>query len=165
MKIATDIGIISDTHSLLRPEATRALADCELILHAGDIGKPEVIRQLEQQATVIAIRGNVDTGPWAEACPDTQNLTVNGLRIHMVHRLQDLVLPESDPPDVVVYGHSHKPFQETRDGVLYFNPGSAGPRRFTLPVTVGRLSVLDNRVAGKIEELNVPKKTGKKRPH
>ena len=158
MRINTDIGVISDTHGQVRSEALTALADCELILHVGDIGKPEVMDTLSEQAQVVAIRGNVDRGDWAMAYPETQEVTVNGICIQMVHRHQDIttLLPDS-PCDVVLFGHSHKPFNETKEGVLYFNPGSAGPRRFSLPVTVGRLRVTDSGVQGHIQELDVPK--------
>lgn len=158
MRINTDIGVISDTHGQVRPEALAALADCELILHVGDIGKPLVMHALAEQAQVMAIRGNVDRDDWAMAYPETQELTVNGLRIQMVHRHQDItsLLPDR-PCDVVLFGHSHKPFNETQEGVLYFNPGSAGPRRFSLPITVGRLRVTDNGVEGHIQELDVPR--------
>ena len=158
MRINTDIGVISDTHGQVRPEALAALADCELIFHVGDIGKPEVMDTLSEQAQVVAIRGNVDQGDWAMAYPETQEVTVNGIRIQMVHRHQDIttLLPDN-PCDVILFGHSHKPFNETREGVLYLNPGSAGPRRFSLPVTVGRLRVTDSGVQGHIQGLNVPK--------
>ncbi|TDT37724.1 hypothetical protein DES49_2682 [Halospina denitrificans] len=158
MRINTDIGVISDTHGQARPEALAALADCELILPVGDIGKPEVMDTLSEQAQVVAIRGNVDQGDWAMAYPETQEITVNGLRIQMVHRHQDIptLLPDN-PCDVILFGHSHKPFNETKEGVLYFNPGSAGPRRFSLPVTVGRLRVTDSGVQGHIQELDVSK--------
>ena len=157
MRISSDIGVISDTHGQVRPEALRALADCELILHVGDIGKPGVMDALSEQAQVVAIRGNVDHGDWALVYPETQELTVNGLRIQMVHRHQDIetLLPDRSC-DVVLFGHSHKPFNEIQDGVLYFNPGSAGPRRFSLPVTVGRLRVTDSGVEGQTQELDVP---------
>ncbi|MDX1587414.1 MAG: metallophosphoesterase family protein [Oleiphilaceae bacterium] len=158
MRINTDIGVISDTHGQVRPEALAALADCELILHVGDIGKPEVMDALSKHAEVVAIRGNVDQEDWAMAYPETRELTVNGVRIQMVHRHQDIktLLPDR-PCDVVLFGHSHKPFNETREGVLCFNPGSAGPRRFSLPVTVGRLRVTDSGVTGHIQELDVPR--------
>lgn len=158
MHINTDIGVISDTHGQVRPEALTALADCELILHVGDIGKPEVMDALTQHAQVVAIRGNVDREDWATAYPEIQELTVNGVRIQMVHREQDIttLLPDR-PCDVVLFGYDHKPFNETRAGVLYFNPGSAGPRRFSLPVTVGRLRLTDGGVTGHIQQLDVPK--------
>lgn len=157
MHISSDIGVISDTHSQMRPEALAALADCELILHVGDIGKREIIDTLSEQAQVVAIRGNVDHGDWALAYPETQEITVNGLRIQMVHRHQDIAtLLPGTPCDVILFGHSHQPFNKTEGGVLYFNPGSAGPRRFSLPVTVGRLRVTDNGVEGHIQELDVP---------
>lgn len=152
-----DIGVISDTHGQMRPEALAALADCELILHVGDIGKPGVIDALSERARVVAIRGNVDHGDWALAFPETRELTVNGVRIRMVHRHQDIAtLLPGTPCDVILFGHSHKPFNETEGGVVYFNPGSAGPRRFSLPVTVGRLRITDRGVEGLIQELDVP---------
>jgi len=157
MHISSDIGVISDTHGQVRPEALAALAGCELILHVGDIGKPGVMDALSEQAQVVAIRGNVDQEDWALAYPETQELTVNGLRIRMVHRHQDIAtLLPGTPCDVILFGHSHKPFNETEGDTLYFNPGSAGPRRFSLPITVGRLRVTDSGVEGLIQELDVP---------
>ena len=119
MHISSDIGVISDTHGQVRPAALAALADCELILHLGDIGKPEVMDALNQQARVVAIRGNVDDGDWALAFPETQELTVNGIHIRVVHRHQDIttLLPDT-PCNVVLFGHSHKPFNEIQGGAL-----------------------------------------------
>ncbi len=134
------IGVISDTHALLRAEAVEALQGSELILHAGDIGDMAVIEALRQIAPVCAVRGNVDTQPWAGAFPATQFIEHSGHHIYMLHNIRDLDLePAAAGVAVVVYGHSHKPLIEYREGVLFFNPGSAGPRRFSLPLSLGRL--------------------------
>lgn len=134
------IGLISDTHGLLRPQAAEFLRGCDHVIHAGDIGKPQVLEGLRPIAPLSAIRGNVDTGAWAEDLPDTLDLEFAGLRIHVLHDLGQL---DRDPVAagfrVVVSGHSHKPGIDERDGVLYVNPGSAGPRRFSLPVSLGEL--------------------------
>jgi putative phosphoesterase len=136
------IGLISDTHGLLRPEAVEVLRGSELILHAGDVGKPEIIETLKQIAPVIAIRGNVDTAAWAKALPETVVVEESPVSIYMLHNLQYLDLkPATAGFHIVVSGHTHKPLREERDGVLYINPGSAGPRRFDLPVTVARLNL------------------------
>jgi putative phosphoesterase len=128
------IGLISDTHGLLRPQAVDALRGAEQIIHAGDVGRPEILDELRAIAPVIAVRGNIDTGAWADLLPDT---AVAG-KIFIIHDVKQL---RRIPPgcDIVVSGHSHKPGHVERDGVLYINPGSAGPRRFRLPVTVARL--------------------------
>ncbi|MCH9826271.1 MAG: metallophosphatase family protein [Gammaproteobacteria bacterium] len=134
------IGVISDTHGLLRPEAVEALRGSELILHAGDIGKPEILRELTVLAPTVAVRGNNDVGDWAENLPDIETLPVGEHRIHLLHDLKALSIdPVAEGVAVVISGHSHKPSIETRNGVLYLNPGSAGPRRFKLPVSVARL--------------------------
>jgi uncharacterized protein len=130
------IGLISDTHGLLRPEALRALAGSSLIVHAGDVGKPEILDALRSIAPVVAVRGNVDTAPWAADLPETAT-TGSIYVLHDVHRLA--LDPRAAGFRAVVSGHSHKPGAIERDGVLYINPGSAGPRRFRLPVTVARL--------------------------
>jgi len=136
------VGLISDTHGLLREEAGRALIGSDLILHAGDVGAPEILETLKSIAPVKAVRGNVDTGDWAKALPLTELIEVGGVAIYMLHILQDLdVDPVSSGIHIVVSGHSHKPGQSEKDGVLYVNPGSAGPRRFQLPVTVARISL------------------------
>jgi putative phosphoesterase len=136
------VGIISDTHGLLRPEAEQRLAGVAHIIHGGDIGKPEVIAGLRRIAPVTAIRGNVDTGKWAEEYPDTETVRLGGRTIYVLHDIQELRLdPVSCGVDVVVSGHSHRPRIETIDGVLYLNPGSAGRRRFKLPVTLAILEV------------------------
>ncbi|MBM9596266.1 metallophosphoesterase family protein [Roseitranquillus sediminis] len=138
------LGVISDTHGHLRPEARAALSGVDLILHAGDFGRPEVMSELEQIAPSRFIRGNVDTAPWAQGLPETATLAVGGRRIHMLHDVKELDFdPRAEGFDAVVAGHSHRPSAEVRNGVLYLNPGSAGPRRFRLPVTLARLDTSD----------------------
>ncbi|TAK84993.1 MAG: metallophosphoesterase [Betaproteobacteria bacterium] len=134
------LGLISDTHGLMRPEALAALAGSRHIVHAGDIGHPGVLERLARIAPVTAVRGNNDTGRWASGLRETEILEIRKTRILVIHDLSEL---EPDPAgiDVVVAGHSHRPHEERRGGVLYVNPGSAGPRRFTLPVAVGRLQI------------------------
>jgi putative phosphoesterase len=148
------IGIISDTHGLLRPEALTALRGSDSIIHAGDIGDPAILKKLAEIAPVTAIRGNVDREAWTKKIPTTNVLEVQGASIYILHNLNEVDLrPEVAGFAVVVYGHSHVAKQEIKNGVLYFNPGSAGPRRFRLPVTVGRLSVKDGKISGEIVEI------------
>jgi putative phosphoesterase len=148
------IGVISDTHGLLRAEALAALRGADIIVHAGDIGAPEILEELRRIAPVTAVRGNVDRADWARDLPETEVLEVDGVSLYVLHILEQLDLkPEAAGMGVVVYGHSHVPKQEVKQGVLYFNPGSAGPRRFTLPVAVGRLVVERGAVRGEIVEL------------
>src|SRR6266702_3650584 len=136
------IGIISDTHGLLRPEAERQLAGVAHVIHAGDIGRPDVLVGLRRIAPVTAIRGNIDTADWAQRYPDTQVVRLAGRSFYVLHDIQELQIdPASSGIDVVVSGHSHRPRIETSGGVLYLNPGSAGPRRFNLPVTLTILEV------------------------
>lgn len=136
------IGLISDTHGLLRPQALEALRGSELILHAGDVGKPEILMALRELAPVIAVRGNVDKGEWAKTLPETAVATVGDVLIYVLHDIQSLDLSLSAAGfRVVVSGHSHQPAKFERDGILYINPGSAGPRRFQLPVSVARLDL------------------------
>jgi hypothetical protein len=150
------IGLISDTHGLVRPEALAALEGSELIIHAGDIGKAEVLTSLEAIAPVIAIRGNNDRDAWAKKIPDVLNVQINGVAIHVIHNVNEL---EADPITegfrAIVSGHSHKPGVVTQDGILFINPGSAGPRRFKLPVTVGKLLLVRDSVRVKIVNLDV----------
>jgi putative phosphoesterase len=148
------IGVISDTHGLLRPEALDALQGSELIIHAGDVGDPEILEQLRAIAPVKAVRGNVDYGNWATALPSAANLDFEGHTIHVRHILDD-VMPVPAGVSAIVYGHSHKPSIENRNGVLYLNPGSAGPRRFRLPITVARMSIIKAKVTARIVELDV----------
>jgi putative phosphoesterase len=141
------IGVISDTHGLLRPEAIAALRGSQYIIHAGDVGPPEILQKLSTIAPVTAVRGNVDKAAWARKLPETEVLEAGGVSIYVLHDLMRLDLkPEAAGFDVVISGHSHIPKQEVRNGVLYFNPGSADPRRFKLPVTLGRLVVEDGKV-------------------
>src|SRR5271157_5570065 len=145
------LGVISDTHSLLRPQAVEALRGSDRILHAGDIGAPEILEALKQIAPVTAIRGNIDTAPWASILPTTEVVEANGVSIHMLHDLAQLDLkPDAAGFRVIVYGHSHHPKIVEKNGVLYFNPGSAGPRRFNLPVSVGRLMIEGLRVRAEL---------------
>ncbi len=134
------IGLISDTHGLLRPQALERLRHTACILHAGDIGDETVLQALELLAPVHAVRGNNDRGPWAETLPAMQTLVFGGYRVHLLHDLKQLS-PQATAQGVrvVVSGHSHRPLVQEREGVLHVNPGSAGPRRFSLPVTVGLL--------------------------
>ena len=136
------LGLISDTHGLLREQAVRALRGSDLILHAGDVGAPEILDTLKTIAPVVAVRGNVDTDKWGQTLPFTEVIQVGSVMIYVLHILQDLdVNPAAAGFRIVVSGHSHKPGQREKDGVLYINPGSAGPRRFYLPVTVARLNL------------------------
>ena len=136
------IGLISDTHGLLRVEAVKALRGSELIIHAGDVGKPEILEELRKIAPVVAVRGNVDTEQWAKALPETAVVEAGAAMIYVLHDVNALDLnPAASGFHIVISGHSHKPGKTERDGVLYINPGSAGPRRFQLPVTVAHLSL------------------------
>jgi putative phosphoesterase len=148
------LGVISDTHGLLRPEAVRALRGCDRILHAGDVGTLEILDALAQIAPVTAVRGNVDTELWAHALPEAEVVEAGGVSIYMLHDLGRLDLkPHAAGFRVVIYGHSHQPKIEERNGVLYFNPGSAGPRRFKLPVSVGKLIIQAGKVQPELIEL------------
>jgi putative phosphoesterase len=136
------IGIISDTHGLLRPEAQRALLGVQLIIHAGDVGAPEILTQLKLVAPVFAVRGNVDTQPWAQELPLTAVVQTAGFHFYVLHNLQDLDLkPQGAGFDAVISGHTHQAAERYDAGVLYLNPGSAGPRRFQLPVTLALLEL------------------------
>jgi uncharacterized protein len=150
------LGVISDTHGLLRPEAVEALRRSDRILHAGDIGAPEILEGLAKIAPVTAVRGNVDTASWARALPETEVVETGGVSVYMVHDLGQLDLkPEAAGFRVVIYGHSHQPKMEEKSGVLYFNPGSAGPRRFHLPLSVGRLTIAAGKVQAELVELKI----------
>lgn len=137
----TTIGLISDTHGLMRREALMALRGSELIIHAGDVGKPEIIDQLRSIAPVVAVRGNIDKGAWTRQLPMTAIAGTGPARIYVLHDIAQLDIDPAARFHVVVSGHSHKPSHTERDGVIYVNPGSAGPRRFRLPVTVARLDL------------------------
>jgi len=149
------IGVISDTHGLLRPEALDALRGSERIIHAGDVGDAEILQRLAAIAPVTAIRGNIDRDAWASMLPETEVIEAGGISIYVLHDLKRLDLkPEAAGFNVVISGHTHVPKQETRNGVLYFNPGSAGPRRFKLPVSVGRLIVNDGSARAELVTLH-----------
>ncbi|MGA2096580.1 MAG: metallophosphoesterase family protein [Candidatus Acidiferrum sp.] len=148
------LGLISDTHGLLREEALRALEGVDLILHSGDVGGPNILNDLKKLAPVVAVRGNVDTGPWADALPLTEIVEIGGKTIYMLHILRDLYWnPRAAGFAIVLSGHTHKPEQIEKDGVLYVNPGSAGPRRFQLPVTVGRMDLREKPLQVEFIEL------------
>jgi uncharacterized protein len=150
------LGVISDTHGLLRPEALEALRGSDRILHAGDVGAPEILEALAQIAPVTAIRGNVDTQPWAYSLPKAEVVEAGDVSIYILHDLGQLdVKPKAAGFRVVVYGHTHKPKIAEKNGVLYFNPGSAGPRRFHLPVSVGKLTIGAGKVRAELVELKV----------
>lgn len=150
------VGVISDTHGLLRPEAVSALRGSELIVHAGDVGDVEVLEQLRAIAPTLAVRGNIDTGGWARSLPMTEVVDVGDLQLYVLHDLSSLDLdPKTAGFAAVISGHTHRPSAEVRDGVLYLNPGSAGPRRFTLPVAVARLEVVGDHLSHQLIELRV----------
>lgn len=158
------IGVISDTHGLMRPEAQDALQGSELILHAGDIGKPEILEALSSIAPVRAIRGNNDTDDWASHLPECEIITVDDVQIYMLHDVKQMRIdPVRAGHDVVISGHSHKPSVNERDSVLFLNPGSAGPRRFKLPVSVAILVVGEGRPDATIIELDIPAKADRQR--
>jgi hypothetical protein len=148
------VGVISDTHGLVRPEAVKALAGSGLIIHAGDVGGPEVLEELGRIAPVVAVRGNNDRGAWAEALAEYEAVEVNESFVYVLHDLKELdIAPAAAGFRVVVSGHSHKPLIEERRGVLYLNPGSAGPRRFKLPVTLAHLRVSADGASAEIINL------------
>ena len=150
------IGVISDTHGLLRPEAVEALRGARHIIHAGDVGSPDILGRLSEIAPVTAVRGNIDRDVWARVLPETEVIELGGISVYVLHDLARLDLkPEAAGFSAVISGHTHRPQQERRDGVLYFNPGSAGPRRFKLPVSVGRLVIQHGKVRGELVELKV----------
>lgn len=147
------IGVISDTHGLLRPEALTALAGSNLILHAGDVGSAEVLDALAAIAPVHAVRGNNDRGAWAESLPETREISVDELRLLLIHNLKELADDPARRYRVVISGHSHRPAALERAGILYLNPGSAGPRRFRLPVSIAQLRISRGRVRHEIVTL------------
>jgi putative phosphoesterase len=149
------LGIISDTHGLLRPEAAAGLNGSHAIIHAGDVGDPAILDQLKTIAPVFAVRGNVDTGPWASELPLTEVVELHNTSIYVLHNLMQLDLnPAVSGFHIVISGHTHQPEAHWRDGVLYINPGSAGPRRFSLPISLVRLALL--KTPWQVEFLNIP---------
>ena len=155
MARALTIGLISDTHGLLRPEALELFRGSDFIIHAGDVGDPQILDDLARLAPVTAVRGNVDTASWASSLPEKAVLEVDrSTRIYVLHRIEDLdVDPAAAGYHAVVFGHSHKPGTQWRDGVLYVNPGSAGRRRFSLPLSVARLHVREERISVDLIEI------------
>jgi putative phosphoesterase len=150
------VGVISDTHGLVRPQAAEALKGSELIVHAGDVGDQRVLERLRAIAPTIAVRGNVDTGNWAKALPKTDVVEVGELRLYVLHEVAGLDLdPKAAGFAAVIFGHTHRASAEVKDGVLYLNPGGAGPRRFKLPVTVARLQVAGGRLSYEIVTLSL----------
>jgi len=149
------IGIISDTHGLMRPEALAALHGSSAIIHAGDIGRESVLHTLQRIAPVYAVRGNNDTGEWAANIPIATHVTIAGILIHVLHDIAELNLAlGTEPAHVIITGHSHRPSIEKRQGTLFVNPGSAGPRRFTLPVSVAKLEIRDKKPTATLIELD-----------
>lgn len=145
------IGLISDTHGLIRPQALATLGGVDLIIHAGDVGKPEVLQSLKTIAPLVAIKGNVDKNGWAKSLPETKALNIGDVRVYLIHNVNELDFnPASRGYEVVISGHSHKPSVVTRDGVLFVNPGSAGPRRFKLPVAMAKLRLDGRNLRAKI---------------
>ena len=148
------IGLISDTHGLLRPEALEFLRGSDAIIHAGDIGNPGIIPELARLAPVTAIRGNIDKAPWAQTLPATATLDIENTKIYVVHDIAELNLdPAAAGFSAVIYGHSHKPGHHAKHGVLYVNPGSAGPRRFSLPISLGRLLLKEQALSIELANL------------
>lgn len=153
---STHVGLISDTHGLLRPEVVTALGGSDFIVHAGDIGDPSILDRLAKIAPTIAVRGNNDKGTWASRIPETEVLDVGAILIYVLHDVGELDLdPVAAGFQVVVAGHSHQPSIKWRDNVLFINPGSAGPRRFKLPVSVGKLAISGQAVSPRLIELDV----------
>jgi putative phosphoesterase len=152
---AIEVGVISDTHGLLRPAALAALAGVAHIVHAGDVGSAEVLEALARVAPVTAVRGNNDRGPWADRLPERGTLELGGIRLLVVHDRSDLTGEDvASHFDVIVSGHSHRPAIERRGDVMYVNPGSAGPRRFKLPIALARLGIGPGGITGQIVELD-----------
>jgi putative phosphoesterase len=150
------VGVNSDTHGLLRPEAVVALQGSEMIIHAGDVGKPEILDELAKIAPIVAIRGNVDHGIWAQGLPQTRTVEIGGVRIFVIHNIDDLSIDAAAAGyAVVIAGHSHRPSAVPKNGVLFLNPGSAGPRRFNLPVSVALLRVMGRKVEAQLVKLRM----------
>ncbi|QDZ29449.1 metallophosphoesterase family protein [Noviherbaspirillum sp. UKPF54] len=152
----TTIGLISDTHGLLRPEARLALRGVDRILHAGDICNAEVLAALAEIAPVTAVRGNNDRGAWAESVPERALIDVEGVKLYVLHDLHELDIdPRATGVKAVISGHSHRPLSKMENGVLYVNPGSAGPRRFRLPISLGFLEIDGTQIKARLQTLEV----------
>ena len=149
------VGVISDTHGLMRPQALAALRGSHIIIHAGDVGAPDVLKALAAIAPVFAVRGNIDTQPWAERLPETKSVQVAAHKCYVLHDVAQLAIdPVRAGFAAVIFGHSHKPLIETRNGILYLNPGSAGPRRFNLPICLARIVVSDQSLEPSLVRLS-----------
>lgn len=152
----TRVGVVSDTHGLLRPAVLEKLQGVDHIIHAGDVDRPDILEALEKIAPTSTVRGNVDRGIWAQALPYTRTLELGGHILYVLHDLGQLNLdPAAAGFAAVIYGHSHQPAIEKKDGVLYLNPGSIGPRRFTLPISMARLRLHEEGVEAELIELDV----------
>jgi hypothetical protein len=150
------VGVISDTHGLLRPQARDALAGSDYIVHGGDIGNADILADLAAIAPLTVVRGNNDRGPWAQAVPHTARLQLGAVCIYAVHDIATIDIdPEPADVQIVIYGHSHRPLAQQRGPVLYLNPGSAGPRRFKLPISVARLEIDGTDIRARIVELDI----------
>ncbi len=150
------VGVISDTHGLLRPEARAFLIGCDYIVHGGDVGAPQILDELAAVAPLIAVRGNNDSQPWSARLRETELIRIGGIFAYVIHDLAELDIdPDAAGVRVVISGHSHKPKVTERDGILYVNPGSCGPRRFKLPVSVAELIVTGSEVSARTIELDV----------
>jgi len=147
------VGVISDTHGLLRPEIPKIFKNVDLVLHAGDIGSPEILQELRKIAPTISVRGNNDTEEWAKRIPGSKTVRVEDISIFMLHDLKELPAIKVPSVQVVISGHSHRPLIERRDGILFLNPGSAGPRRFKLPISAARLKIDKSRLDARLIEI------------
>jgi len=147
------VGVISDTHGLLRPEIPKIFKNVDLVLHAGDIGRPEILQELRKIAPTISVRGNNDTGEWAKRIPESRTVRVEGISIFILHNVKEFPLMQAPLVQVVISGHSHRPSIERRDGILFLNPGSAGPRRFKLPISAARLKIDKSRLDARLIEI------------
>jgi putative phosphoesterase len=149
------VGVISDTHGLLRPEIPKIFKNVDLILHAGDIGSPEILHALSKIAPTISVRGNNDTGEWAKRVPEMKTVQVEDVSIFVLHDRKELPENRSRQVQVVITGHSHRPSIEHSDGILFLNPGSAGPRRFSLPISVARLRIDGSRASARLVQIRI----------
>ncbi|MFZ0456736.1 MAG: metallophosphoesterase family protein [Ignavibacteriaceae bacterium] len=149
------IGVISDTHGLLRPETEKYLGGSDIIIHAGDIGNFEIVSSLRRIAPVYAIRGNVDKENWADEFPETLELEILYKKIFIIHNIKDADIGIEKKYDIIISGHSHKPLIKKINGILYLNPGSAGKRRFSLPISIAQINIIEDSISAEIIELNV----------
>ncbi len=154
-KIVYKIGVISDTHGLLRPEAEKYLEGSDVIIHAGDIGNVEIINRLRKITMVYAIRGNIDKEKWADEFPETLELEIFNKKIFIIHNIKDADIGSEKNYNIIISGHSHKPMIKKANGILYINPGSAGKRRFSLPISIAQIKIIEGNISAEIIELNI----------